>query len=38
MPINKAYPLEKLIEAIIQYGKDTNNKNYLLIYIIGWNQ
>ena len=26
MPINKAYPLEKLIPAIIQYGNDSNGR------------
>ena len=26
MPINKAYPLEQLIPAIVQYGKDSNGR------------
>ena len=34
MPINKAYPLEKLIEAIIQYGKDTNDRRVTYEYIL----
>lgn len=34
MPINKAYPLEKLIPAVIQYGKDSNNRRVTFEYIL----
>lgn len=34
MPINKAYPLEKLIPAIIQYGKDSNGRRVTFEYIL----
>lgn len=34
MPINKAYPLEKLIPAIIQYGNDSNGRRVTFEYIL----
>ena len=34
MPINKAYPLEKLIPAIIQYGNDSNDRRVTFEYIL----
>lgn len=34
MPINKAYPLEKLIPAIIQYGKDSGGRRVTFEYIL----
>ena len=34
MPINKAYPLEKLIPAIIQYGNDSNCIRITFEYIL----
>lgn len=34
MPINLAYPLEKLIPAIIQYGKDSGGRRVTFEYIL----
>ena len=34
MPINKAYPLEQLIPAIVQYGKDSNGRRVTYEYIM----
>lgn len=34
MPINKAYPLEQLILAIVQYGKDSNGRRVTYEYIM----
>lgn len=34
MPINKAYPLEQLIPAIIQYYKDSNGRRVTFEYIM----
>ena len=34
MPINHAYPLEELISAIIQYGKDSNDRRVTYEYIL----
>lgn len=34
MPINKAYPLKELIEAILQYGKDSNGRRVTYEYIL----
>ena len=34
MPINHAYPLEKLIPAIIQYGKDSGGRRVTFEYIL----
>ena len=34
MPINKAYPLEKLIPAIIQYGNDSNGRRVTFEYML----
>ncbi len=34
MPINKAYPLSKLIPAIIEYGKDSNGRRVTYEYIL----
>mgnify|MGYP004693989813 CR=1 FL=1 len=34
MPINKAYPLYKLIPAIIQYGKDSGGRRVTFEYIL----
>lgn len=34
MPINKAYPLEQLIPAIIQYGKDSGGRRVTFEYIL----
>ena len=34
MPINKAYPLETLIPAIIQYGNDSNGRRVTFEYIL----
>lgn len=34
MPINKAYPLSKLIPAIIQYGKDSGGRRVTFEYIL----
>lgn len=34
MPINIAYPLEQLIPAIVQYGKDSNGRRVTFEYIM----
>ncbi len=34
MPINKAYPLEQLIPAIMQYGKDSGGRRVTYEYIL----
>ena len=34
MPINTAYPLERLIPAIIQYGNDSNGRRVTFEYIL----
>ena len=34
MPINKAYPLDQLIPAIIQYGKDSGGRRVTFEYIL----
>ena len=34
IPINKAYPLEKLIPAITQYGNDSNGRRVTFEYIL----
>lgn len=34
MPINKAYPLEKLIPAIVEYSKDSNGRRVTFEYIL----
>lgn len=34
MPINHAYPLETLIPAILQYGKDSNGRRVTFEYIL----
>lgn len=34
MPINKAYPLEQLIPAILQYGKDSGGRRVTFEYIL----
>lgn len=34
MPINKAYPLEKLIPAVMQYGKDSGGRRVTYEYIL----
>lgn len=34
MPINKAYPLDKLIPAIVQYGKDSGGRRVTFEYIL----
>ncbi|HBD06207.1 MAG TPA: 23S rRNA (adenine(2503)-C(2))-methyltransferase RlmN [Firmicutes bacterium] len=34
MPINRKYPLEQLMEAVIQYGKDSNDRRVTYEYIM----